>query len=297
MPSLKFLVGACCGVLVMIVVLGLMAGGLGLGYTSAAPGGTPQSGKVAGPAASITSKQPRSAADQQLLDLISNAEWSAAAQTLGISVDELSAALNDGRSVDQLAAAHQTTTSQVKDAMLATGQAAVASARQQALATQQQADTLDNTLVPAVAEKLTHANTQTDLSLAGTPSAAAPSKQEQVQQAMAAKQAEPGTPGTENAVVQAEFDAAARLLGLTADQLREQLGSGQLAAAAQAHQVSAPQLRDAMVAAGQSALSRQVAGGQITQSQADDVQASIVTPLAEKLALSVVMPVSATPAP
>jgi hypothetical protein len=237
-------------------------------------------------------------------------------------VDDLSTALNAGQSVDQLATAHQTTTAEVKAAMLAAGQAAVARALQQATITQQQADDYDQTLVPAIAEKVTHANTQSDLSLSGTPAPSSAADQAAIAEKLARGAASAsGTPLADNPadkaaiadktavdmsdpqqqVVSAMFDAAARQLGLSVDQLKSELGSSQLASVAQQHGLTQQQVSAALLAAGRSALASQVQGGRLTQAQADDFQTGVVESTAQKMALSIFQTATvcqaATPAP
>ncbi len=85
----------------------------------------------------------------------------------------------------------------------------------------------------------------------------------------------PGGPGDKGmhgapGVPEAMFDAAAAKLGMTADELRTQLRSGQtLAQLAQAHNTTEQAVIDAALAAAKTKLAEAVTAGTITQAQAD----------------------------
>ena len=302
MRSRKFLLGSLSGAAVVFVVLGLMVAGVGRQPTEAAPGTataaslvpvvtcTPGTATQATPGtAAVSGKQPLSAADQQMLDTISNAEWAAGAQTLGISPNDLSTALDAGTSVDQLAAAHHTTTAQVRTTMVAAGTAAVATALQQTQVTQAQADTLDSTLVVAIADKVTHVN-QAGGASAATPAAA------QAQPDIS-KSALPANDQAAQAIADAELGAVAQALGLSPAQFKVDLGCGSLATLPQAQHLSGSQIRDAALAAGHASLDQQVRAGALTQSQADALLRDLATPLAQKLSLIVFQPPSGAATP
>lgn len=77
-------------------------------------------------------------------------------------------------------------------------------------------------------------------------------------------------------VHQALFDAAAKALSISADELRTQLQSGQtLAQLAQAHNTTEQAVIDAALAAAKTQLGKDVAAGTITQAQADAVYAQL----------------------
>lgn len=299
-PS-RFLLGALSGVALVLVAIGLLAAGLGRGQTAAAPQASPVAAaacatpgravQVPPGKAPVSAKRPLSAADQQTLDAVSTAEWAGGARTLGITTDDLSTALNAGKSVDELAAAHHTTTAQVRAAMVAAGTAQVAAMLQRAQVTQSQADTLDHTLVVAIADKVTHAN-----QIGGTPGTTQAPAGTKLNPA---KEPVPVDDQTRQAIVDAEFNAVAQAFGLSPAQFKVDLGCGSLATLPQAQDVSSQRLRDAALAAAQAALDSRVRAGSLTQAQADAVRQDFAVPLAQKLARLVVQPLStaATPAP
>jgi ribosomal protein S20 len=77
-------------------------------------------------------------------------------------------------------------------------------------------------------------------------------------------------------VQQAMLDAAAQTLGITADELRTQLRSGQtLAQLAQAHNTTEQAVTSAALAAAKTQLDQAVANGTLTQAQADSFYAQL----------------------
>lgn len=77
-------------------------------------------------------------------------------------------------------------------------------------------------------------------------------------------------------VRQAMFDAAAKALNLTSDELTTQLRSGQtLAQLAQAHNTTEQVVTNAALAAAKTQLDQQVASGALTQQQADTIYARL----------------------
>ena len=74
---------------------------------------------------------------------------------------------------------------------------------------------------------------------------------------------------------EAALNQLTTMLGITPDQLKQQLGTQRIADIAQAHHVDLAQLRAAMLAAGQAKLNGFVQAGQITQAQADTAYSSL----------------------
>jgi hypothetical protein len=70
-----------------------------------------------------------------------------------------------------------------------------------------------------------------------------------------------------------------------------------VATLAAAHHVTAQQLNDAMVAAGQQALGQAVANETVSQSSADSLRTGLVQLMAEKLSSMVNAPAVGTPVP
>jgi hypothetical protein len=89
----------------------------------------------------------------------------------------------------------------------------------------------------------------------------------------------PGGPGRgpiDAGVHQAMFDAAAKALGITSDELKTQLRSRQtLAQLAQAHGTTEQAVVDAALAAAKTQLAQAVSGGTLTQAQADTIYAEL----------------------
>jgi hypothetical protein len=89
----------------------------------------------------------------------------------------------------------------------------------------------------------------------------------------------PGGPGhgpMDPAAHQAMVDAAAKALGITADELRTQLRGGlTLAQLAQAHGTTEQAVVDAALAAAKAQLAQSVSAGRLTQAQADAIYAQL----------------------
>lgn len=293
-PS-KFLVGMTAGITLVLAIAGAFLFGIAGFVANAASNRTPVAtvSSIQQPVQKTPAvKNPSRIPHQQTFTDISDAEWSAAAAELGVSVDELQSALGTGKSVADLGAANDVTVQQIKDAMVAAGRAKVSSLLQAGTITQPQADNLDQTIVVAIADKLTHISIQqTDGTAAPAPSST--DAKNALQQKMALRQADPGVM---DAINTAELDAAAQTLGLSDSHLKTALGSpGALGSDASSQHVTAQQVKDAMIAAGQTALNAAVQAGTITQSEADQLQNDVVQPLAEKIYHVISNALQATP--
>jgi hypothetical protein len=252
MRSHTFLAGAVTGVVLVLLVSGLLLAGLGRQPTSAASG-TPETGsaKTAATPGDTTglSKAEINDVEQRMINIVSDAEWNAAATTLGMSSSDFEAAITGGKSVAALGAPHNVTTEQVRTAMVAAGSTAVSAALQRGTITQPGADTLNNGLVAAIADKVTHANSEETASAAsGTPTV-----DEKTLDAQKQAVASPAAAANDN-IANAELSAMASTLGVSAEELKTTLSVSGGATLAAAHHVTAQQLNDAMVAAGQQAL-------------------------------------------
>ncbi len=284
MKHIRFLIGITIGVTITILVAALVLVGLGHGNTPAAAAGTGSPISTSGTPTSTPSKQviagtpgpshaEVSALEQQMLQAVSDTEWSAAATQLGMTVDEMTAALNAGKTVAELGSTHNQTAQQIKDVMITAGQACVSAAVQAGTISQANADTLNKGLVVAIANKVTQSDTAPD----GTPSV-------QDQPALAQKQAAQPDAGVNEQVMDAELNAAARTLGISNEQFKTALGpDSNMGDFLAAQHVTAQQVKDAMIAAGQSALDQAVQNGTVTQAGADQIQQDTVQPLAEKI--------------
>lgn len=282
MRSHKFLAGTVTGVALVLLVSGLLLAGLGRQGTSAASG-TPETKSTtsaATPGATTgVSKDETNALEQRMITTISDAEWNAAATTLGMSASDFDGAINSGKSVATLGASHNVTTEQVRAAMVAAGSAAVNTAVQNGTITQSEADLLNNGLVAAIADKVTHANADEAANAGtGTPTANQKSTDGQKPAPSTAESA------IEDAVSNADFSAMASTLGVSADQLKTAWGNpADLAALATSHHVTVQQLKDALVATGQQALDQAVAHGTVTRTEADSLGTRMVQAMAKKL--------------
>ncbi len=297
MTPTKFLIGMTSGAVLALLVAGALLLGLGQIATSAqsatptassaAPTATPvKQGSETGTPVSIA----KGALEQRLLQPISDAEWTAAASTLGITVDDLNSQLKDGHSVDELGSAKGVTVQQIKDAMIAAGQSAVAGAVQAGTITQADADRLNQGLVLAIADKVTRANTQSD----GTPGPTS----DQIKDATAKKSAAGQNEQVADTVTMAELSAAAQTLGVTNDQLKESLGSDNgLSSYPSVQNVTEQQVKDAMIAAGQAALDQAVQSGTLSHADADQAGKDIVQLFAEKITDGLFGSGQATPTP
>src|SRR6185312_7850579 len=171
MRSHKFLAGAVTGIALVFLVSGLFLAGVGRHPTSAASGTAVAKSPATEAATPGISKAEINALEQRMITVISDAEWSAAATTLGMTRAGFDTAINAGQSVASLGAPHNVTTDQVHAAMVAAGTATVSAAEQTGTITQADADFLDQGLVTAIADKVTHANTDDSAAGAGTPAA------------------------------------------------------------------------------------------------------------------------------
>lgn len=293
MRSHKFLAGAVTGVALVVLVSGLFLAGVSRQPTSAASG-TPVAKSPATDAATPgISKAEINALEQRMITAISDAEWSAAATTLGMTRADFDTAINAGQTVASLGAPHNVTADQVHTAMVAAGTATVSAAEQNGTITQADADFLDQGLVTAIADKVTHANIDDAAAGAGTPAAG-----EQALDAQKKAGAQLAN-DVDNAISKAELSAMAPALGVSADELDAALRSGpsDFAALANAHHVTAQQLEDALVAAGEQALDQAVASGTVSSSDADSLRTGHVQLMAQKLSHMVDAPATATPTP
>lgn len=303
MRSHKFLAGAVTGVALVVLVTGLLLAGIGRQPTSAA-GGTPSTdgasstpevaAKETAQALGTLTSRPAdklNQLEQQLIMPISDAEWHAAATMLGMTDTDFQHAIDDGHSVASLGAPHQVTADQVRSGMIAAGTAVVNAAVQDGTITQDDATALNNGLVTAIADKVTHAHTDDATTGPGTPTAGESALDAQ-------KRAAAGSaPAINNTIMDAEFSALASALGVTLDQLKSTLENpATLATLAATHHVSAQQLNDALVTAGQQALDQAVANGTVSQADANSLRTSLVQLTAEKLS-HVVDAAAATPTP
>jgi hypothetical protein len=281
-PS-KFVIGMTSGVLLTMLLAGALLLNLG-GLMANAASGTPTPPSTATPAKQApasgtpSTSIPRDALEQQMLQPVSDAEWSAAANLLGMSVDDLAAALKSGKSIAELGAPHNVTAQQVKDAMVTAGQAKAAAAVQAGTISQADADTLNQGLVVAIADKVTLANTEP----VGTPGS------EPLADQIKAEKEKEDAPSQDqtltDSVTTAELSAAAQTLGISNEQFKAALGpDGNLYDYLTAHNVTAQQVKDAMLAAGQNTLNQAVQNGTMTQAEADQAESDIVQPLAEKI--------------
>lgn len=298
MSQKKFVVGMTAGACLVLLVGGLFLLGLGGNGTSAASAptaestsATPENAKSpSGTPSAANNQGGRSALEQQMLNPISDAEWNAIANQLGLSVDELNADLVAGKTIAELGSSRNVTVQQVKDAMIAAGRAQVDAAVQAGTITQSDANALDQGLVVAIANKVTLANTAP----VGTPGPEPSSEQIKAENEKKATQQDAGV---RDMVTTAELNAAVQTLGITNEQFKQGASStgtlGQYAATAH---VTAQQVKDAMLTAGQTALDNAVHDGTISQSDADQLKQEIVQPLAEKIFQMITGGSQATPA-
>jgi len=189
----------------------LAGAGFGLAYLgpSAATAQTPSSSSS-------------SSSDQATPPAVEQHPWLAvAAQTIGISEDDLIAAVQSGQTIAQVAQAHGVDPQAVIDAMVADA---------------------ESHLSENVADFVN--NTPQDLS----------------------RHRHPGQPPGPS------LDVAASAIGVTVDDLRTALQSGQtIAEVAQAHGVDPQTVVDALVADAQQHLDQAVAAGRLSQERADDI--------------------------
>ncbi len=283
MRPTKFLIGMTSGAVLALLITGALLLGLGQLATSA-QGGTPAASTPMSTTTPIKQSSDtgtpvsiaRGALEQRMLQPVSDAEWNAAASTLGITVDDLNSQLKDGHSVDELGSTKGVTAQQIKDAMIAAGQAQVADAVQSGTISQADADRLNQGLVQAIADKVTRANTPSD----GTPGPTS----DQIKDVTAKKSAAGQNEQVADTVTMAELSAAAQTLGVTSDQLKESLGSDSgLSNYPSAQNVTEQQVMDAMIAAGQATLDQAVQNGTLSQADADQAGKDIVQLFAEKI--------------
>jgi hypothetical protein len=296
MKSHKFLAGTLTGVALVLLVSVLLLTQLGRQLASAASG-TPETKSTASAAASPSTKNDQMKTsvandpESRMVTPVSDAEWGAGATTLGMSASDFEAAIKAGKLVADLGAPHNVTAMQVWTAMVAAGTAAVNTAVQNGTITQADADALTSGIVTAIADKVTHANTDTG-SAAGTPTANDQALEAQ-KRALASQ-----SDDVSNAVTDAEISAMASTLGVSADDLKTALSNpADIATLAAAHNVTAQQLQDAMVTAGQQALNQAVTAGTISPADADSLKTGLVQLMAEKLSHMASAPDTATPAP
>ena len=298
MRPTKFLIGMTSGAVLVLLVTGALLLGFGQLATSA-QGGTPTSSSAKGTATpdkqSAADGTPsrsiaRDALEQSMLQPVSDAEWNAAAQMLGTTADDLDSQLKADHSVGELGSAKGVTAQQIRDAMIAAGQGVVSASLQTGTITQAEADQLNQGLVVAIADKVTSANTQPE----GTPGPDA----QQIKDQAIKKGAPSADAQTMDSVNMAELNAAAQVLGITTDQFKMALGQdGNLGQYLTAKNVTAQQVKEAMIAAGQAALDQVVQSGTISQADADQARTSIVQGIAEKIYQLLTNSGDATPAP
>lgn len=308
MRSHKFLAGAVTGVALVLLISVLLLTELGRQPASAAPGTpAPQSTKSAATPVASEPQSTKSAAapeatpggaktgintlEQRMMTTVSDAEWNAAATSLGMTANGFEAAIRGGQTVASLGASHNVTADQIQTAMIAAGTAAVNTAVQNGTITQADADTLNSTLVTAIAYKVSHANIDGGSGV-GTPAVDDPAL-------VAQKRALAQQPNDiSNTISDAEISAMASTLGVRVDDLNTAMSNpSDVATLAASHHVTAQQLQDAMVAAGQQALNQAVTAGTVSQSDADSLKTGLVQPMAEKLSHMASAPDTATPAP
>ncbi len=176
-----------------------------------------------------------------------------AAKALGITADELRTQLQSGQTLAQLATTYKTTEAAVTTAALDAAKTALDTAVKAGTITQAQADA-----------------TYTQLQSQGSNLfAPRPFEGPGGRGGRGGHGDGPGGPAI-GAVHQAVADAAAKTLGITADELRTQLRSGQtVAQLAAAHGTTEQAVTTAALSAGKTALDAAVKAGTITQAQAD----------------------------
>lgn len=260
--------------LALVLVLVLTLSGLGNAATSAAPGTVTTKTATASGTPAPPPQPPKPCCLTPAQQAISDAEWAAAEHDLGLDSVQFIAALKIGTSVDQLATEHQTTTEKVRADMVAAGRDAVAAALRGGAIDQAEADTLNNSLVTAIADKVTHANVEP--SNPATPTSGDKDLMHQ-------KSAGANTSATFIMVNEAELHALATKLGVSDDQIKADLAGCLSVAALNGHSADQAQIRDVMVAAGQSAVDAAVQRGQVTPAQADQLRQSVVTAFADKV--------------
>lgn len=279
MRSHKFLAGAVTGVALVLLVTGLLLAGVGRQPTSAA-GSTPPAGTAATKAATLTPLPANNVnqLEQRMIAPISDAEWGAAATALGMTNDDFVSAINSGTSVADLGSTSNITADQVRSAMIAAGTAVVNAAVQGGTITQADASVLNSGLVAAIADKVTRAGTGDPTTRQGTPTVDGNALDAQKRAAAGEASA------MNNTVAAAEISALASTLGVSLDALKPALdNSADLAALAASHHITAQQLEETLITAGQQALDQAVASGNLSQTDADGLRTSLVQPMAEKL--------------
>jgi energy-converting hydrogenase A subunit M len=177
------------------------------------------------------------------LDGVQQAISDATAKALNITTDELKTQLRSRQTLAQLAQAHGTTEQAVITAAVAAAKTPLAQAVTNGTVTQAQADAITARIQAG------------DLGLFGG-------------------RGGPGGPGGPHldGVQQAIFDAAAKALNITTDELKTQLRSGQtLAQLALAHGTTEQAVTTAALAAAKTQLAQAVTNGTVTQAQADTI--------------------------
>jgi uncharacterized protein YaiL (DUF2058 family) len=220
------------------------------------------------------------------LEAAQQAAFGAAASALGLTPAQLKQELGGGQTLADLARAKGVAAQQVRDAMLAAGRASLDAAVKNNQLTQAEADAYYSGALVPMTDKLTTL-------AAANPQAAGTPAPDQRKQGLDPRTMTP----PERVAEQAAWDAAASALGLTRDQLTQQLDAGKsVADLAQAKGLSAQQVRDRMLAAGRASLDAAVRSGQLTQAQADDTYNGLVVPVTNKVTTVNTQP-KGTPAP
>jgi hypothetical protein len=163
--------------------------------------------------------------------------WNAAATTIGISREQLQSEQQAGKSIAEVAQAHNVSLQKVKDAVLAAARAAISSQVQAGKLTQAQADKINSDL-PTLLDQL----------LNNKPRSGEGSSTSEL----------------------AAWNAAAAAIGVNPGDMKRALGSGQsLADQARAHNVDPNKVRDAALAAARADINSHVQAGKMTQAQGD----------------------------
>jgi transposase-like protein len=172
---------------------------------------------------------------------------SVAAKAIGISEADLKSALQSGKTMADVAKAHNVDPKKVIDALVADGQSELADQVKNGRLTQAQADEMKTHLTQ-------HATDQVNGKFRGGP----------------------GGPGGPRGPGGPHAAAVAKAIGISEADLRSALQSGKtIADVAKAHSVDPKKVIDALVTDEQSELADQVKNGRLTQAQADEMKTHV----------------------
>ncbi|MEP7198895.1 MAG: DUF2680 domain-containing protein [Chloroflexota bacterium] len=173
----------------------------------------------------------------------------AAAKALGMTSDQLRAELTSGKSVADVAKTKNVDLKTLQSAIIAAEKAALDQAVKDGKITQAQADKMKAALdkhADQILERLSHAT----------------------------KNSQPQ--GAKHAALHTGLDAAAKALGMTADQLRAELKAGKsIADVAKAKNVDLQTVKNAVITAEKAAIDQALKDNKLTQAQADKAQAAV----------------------